>query len=68
MKTPKKPVKKATTPPTSDAKKPKLKPISSKENKNWKNKLDEEDDDLDMDLDDVNEFDNEIDDMDDDDY
>ncbi len=67
MKTPKKPVKKVTTESKNDTKKPKLKPLSSKDTKNWKNKLDNEDDDLDMDLENIDEFENDSLDDDDDD-
>jgi len=52
MKTPKKSVKKPVVKgkgqETDNSKKTKLKPVSAKETKNWKNKLDDEDDDLEL--------------------
>jgi hypothetical protein len=53
MKAPKKSVKKpaikAKNTELDNSKKTKLKPISSKETKNWKTKLDEDEDDFDLD-------------------
>lgn len=61
MKSPKKPAPKTKL--EGEAKKPKLKPTSPKETKNWKNRLitdDDEDDDLDLPIDDL-AFDDEFD-------
>jgi hypothetical protein len=73
MKSPKKPTAKKSTKTTkaggTDSKKTSLKPVDPKENKNWKSKLDEDEDDFDLAMD---EFDDDLggdfeDDFDDDD-
>ncbi len=57
MKVPKKSVKKssvkAKSPDLESSKKTKLKPISSKETKNWKTKLDDEEDEFDLEVDEL---------------
>ncbi|HEY9560988.1 MAG TPA: hypothetical protein VIR29_09405 [Anseongella sp.] len=61
MKTPKKPTRKIATkgPASGDSKKSKMKPVNSKETKNWKKRvLDDEDDDFDLEFEeDFDEFD-----------
>lgn len=62
MKTPKKNARKIVTkgPVPGDSKKSKMKPVTSKETKNWKKKvLDDEDDDFELELEeDFDELDN----------
>jgi hypothetical protein len=56
----KKPVIKAKSADLDSSKKTKLKPISSKDTKNWKTKLDDEDDDFDLDVDEIHELDHPV--------
>lgn len=62
MKTPKKNTKKIVTkgPASGDSKKSKMKPVTSKETKNWKKRaLDDDDDDFDLEFEeDFDELDN----------
>ena len=56
-KTVKKPLPKGKGVEAENSKKPKLKPLNPKENKNWKNKLEEdEEEDLDLQVDEFDEF------------
>jgi hypothetical protein len=75
MKVPKKSVKKpavkAKSADLENSKKTKLKPISSKETKNWKTKLEDDEDDFNLEEDELDELDSQValdDDFDDEDH